>query len=528
MSFTALACSLDAAKETIMERWLEAVRRACLPSAQDLAEPRLRDHVPDLLTRVVEAIAGSKTPGVEAEGQEHGHQRFGTGYDITEVVRELGLLRDVLLEQVEELACGSPGLTRQQEREVRVRILAVLDRSVQSSVAQFHADAMAVRRMLWSELEATNLQLKATNEQKDRFLAMLSHELRNPLAPILTAVQLLEFGELADPRLKRARDVIERQVRHQARLIDDLLDVSRITSGKLALRLEPHNLKAAIAYAVERCLPGMDAKNQQLRVELPDEPLPVEADLVRLEQILTNLLTNANRYTEPGGTIWLTAARVDGEALVQVRDTGIGIAPAQLTRVFDLFTRGETAAVHHQGGLGLGLALVKHLVELHSGTVEAQSAGLGKGSEFVVRLPLVVAAPVTALEQRLGATVKAFAMRRIVLVEDNADARAVLSDLLELLGHQVLPTPDAETALRLARAAPPDVYVIDIGLPGIDGYELARRLRQVPGNERVLLIAITGYGAIEEKEQAQAAGFDAHLTKPADLEELQRLLARAF
>jgi signal transduction histidine kinase len=528
MCFSDLARSLDAAKETIMERWLEAVRRGGLPSAQHLAEPRLRDHVPDLLTRVVAAVADRKTQGVEAEGQEHGHQRFGTGYDITEVVRELALLREVLLDQVEELADGEPGLSRSEEREVRRRILAVLDRSAQSSVAQFHADAMAVRRVLWEELEATNLQLRAANEQKDRFLAMLSHELRNPLAPILTAVQLLEFSEIADPRLKRARDVIERQVRHQTRLIDDLLDVSRITSGKLALRLEPNNLKAAITYAVERCLPGIDAKNQELRVQLPDEPLPVEADLVRLEQILTNLVTNANRYTEPGGTIWLAAARVDGEALVRVRDTGIGIAAAQLPRIFDLFTRGETAAVHHQGGLGLGLALVKHLVELHGGTVEAQSDGPGKGSEFTLRLPLAVAAPVTPLEQRLGATVQSLSTRQIVLVEDNADARAVLADLLELLGHQVIPTPDAETALRLARVAPPDAYVIDIGLPGIDGYELARRLRQVPGNERALLIAITGYGALEEKEQAQAAGFDAHLTKPADMEELQRLLVRAL
>jgi signal transduction histidine kinase len=441
------------------------------------------------------------------------------------VVREFTLLREVLLGIVAEYASGSPGLSREEEREVARRIMAVLDRSSQSSIAQFHADVLEVRRLLWGELEQSHLQLKAANEQKDRFLAMLSHELRNPLAPILTAVQLLEFNENADPRLKRAREVIERQVRHQARLIDDLLDVSRITSGKLALRMEPHNLKAAIAYAVERALPSIDAKGQELRVDLPDAPLPVEADLVRMEQILTNLLTNANRYTDAGGTIWLTVARVDGEAIVRVRDTGIGIPAGQLSRVFELFTRGEMAPQYHQGGLGLGLALVKHLVELHGGTVEATSAGPGKGSEFSVRLPLV-AEQTTPLERCLGATVRdrPRAERRIILVEDNADACAMLAELLELLGHEVLSAASAETALALAAESNSDVFVIDIGLPGMDGYELARRLRGLPGGERALLIAITGYGSAEEKEAARKAGFDAHLTKPTDLDELQRLL----
>jgi signal transduction histidine kinase len=512
-------------KETLMERWLEQVRCTDVPTAQTLSEPQLRDHVPELLDRTFRALAGHPTPMVETEGQEHGHQRWGTGYDIAEVVRELLLLRDVLLETVEQYASGEPGLTRADEREANRRILWVIDRTSQSSVERFHADALAIRRLLWDELESANRQLKTANEEKDRFLAMLSHELRNPLAPILTAVQLLEFSEAADPRLRRAREVIERQVRHQTRLIDDLLDVSRIAQGKIALRLEPHNLKAAIAYAVEGCLPTISAKNQELRVELPEEPLPVDADPVRMEQVITNLLTNANRYTDPGGTIWLTAARVDGEALVRVRDTGIGIVPMLLPRVFDLFTQAETSRSRHQSGLGIGLALVKTLVELHGGVVEAASDGPGQGSEFVVRLPLLT--PVTPLEpSHSNAPEGARRRLRVGLVEDNDDARAVLADLLELLGHEVLTAADGPSALRLAQERLALAFVVDIGLPGMDGYEVARRLRRLPGGERLLLVALTGYGGPDEEALARDAGFDAHLTKPANIDELDHLLTQ--
>jgi signal transduction histidine kinase len=525
MRITAVAQALRAEKESLVERWLAEVCREGFSSAQDLSTAQLRDHVPELLERVFAAVEGDATPAGETEGQEHGHQRWGTGYDIAEVVRELALLRDVLLAAVEEYAGGRPGLTRDEEREVRRRIRAVIDRCVQASVARFHTDVLSVRRLLWEELETAHWQLKAANEEKDRFLATLSHELRNPLAPILTAVQLLEFSDVSDPRLRRAREVIERQVRHQTRLIDDLLDVSRIATGKLALRMEPHNLKVAVAYAAEAVLPGIDAKSQELRVELPDEPLPVEADLVRLEQIVTNLLTNANRYTVPGGTIWLTAERGDGEAIVRVRDTGIGIAPALLPRIFDLFTQAETARDRSRGGLGIGLALVKTLVELHGGVVEARSDGPGEGSEFVVRLPLLAAVAVRD-ETRLGATVPPRYRGQIAVVEDNPDSRAVLADLLEALGYPVVTAADGPTALRLSQEEHVEAFVIDIGLPGMDGYEVARRLRQQPDGGRMLLIALTGYGSPEDEERARAAGFDAFLTKPAPIDELEQLLSR--
>jgi two-component system CheB/CheR fusion protein len=525
MRIAAFAQALRATKESLVERWLAEVGQEGFSSAQELSTTQLRDHVPELLEGVCAAVEGSGAPVGETEGQEHGHQRWGTGYDIGEVVRELTLLRNVLLAALEEYADAAPEFTRGDEREARRRIRAVIDRFVQASVTRFHTDVLSVRRLLWEELETAHWQLKSANEEKDRFLATLSHELRNPLAPILTAVQLLEFSDVSDPRLRRAREVIERQVRHQTRLIDDLLDVSRIATGKLALRLEPHNLKVAVAYAVEAVMPAIEAKGQQIQVELSDEPLPVEADLVRLEQIVTNLLTNANRYTVPGGNIWLSAERTDGEAVVKVRDTGIGIPPTLLPRIFDLFTQAETARDRSRGGLGIGLALVKTLVELHGGVVEARSDGPGQGSEFMVRLPLLATACVSN-ETRLGATVPPRYQGQIAVVEDNADSRTVLADLLEALGYPVVTAADGPAALRLAQEEHVEAFVIDIGLPGMDGYEVARRLRQQPDGARLLLIALTGYGGPEDEERAKTAGFDAFLTKPAPIDELEQLLTR--
>jgi two-component system CheB/CheR fusion protein len=509
-----------------MERWLESVRRdrSQIPSAQDLTVPQLRDHVPSLLDEIINAVVGETPPDVEADGREHGRQRWGTGYDIQEVLRELAILREVLMDRVEERATAR-WLTREEEREVRRRIQRVIDRSAQVGAAQFHDEAMSVRRQLWAELEAAYVELKVASEQKDRFFATLSHELRNPLSPILTAVQLLEFTEDSDPRLRRAREIIERQVRHQARLIDDLLDVSRIASGKMTVRREPHNLVAAVAFAVEGCLPEFQAKAQELHVEMPDAPLPVDADPVRLEQVVTNLLTNACKFSDRGGNVWLTVTQEGTEAMVRVRDTGMGIGPELLPRVFDLFTQADTAPDRPRGGLGIGLALVRYLVQLHGGWVQAHSEGLGKGAEFVVCLPLATADTTAPVLPRALPDAPA-PSRRVVVVEDNADARAILAELLEMMGHEVAAVADGPAALRLAEEAPPEAFVVDIGLPGMDGYRLAQSLRRLPGGQSALLIALSGYGSPEEKERALEAGFDAHLTKPANIDELQRLLTQ--
>jgi signal transduction histidine kinase/CheY-like chemotaxis protein len=517
MKSSAFAQHLRAAKGTIVERWTEAVHREAVPSAEGLSQPQLLDHVPPLLEEISAALEGAPAPAIEAEGRAHGRHRWGNGYDISEVLREISLLQQTLLDVVEEYAGGSPGLTPVEQLDVIRRLLDLTNRSGHAAVAEFHSESMAARRLLEAELEAAN-------EQKDRFLAMLSHELRNPLSPILAAVQLLEFTESADPRLRRARDVIVRQVRHQSRLIDDLLDVSRVARGKIALRVERHNLKAAVGYAVEACLPVIEGKGQELKLTLPDVALPVDADPVRLEQIVTNLLTNANRYTGPGGTIWLTLLQEGKEAVLRVRDSGIGIAPEQLPRIFDLFVQAETSLYRREGGLGIGLTLVKMLADLHGGTVEAHSEGPGKGAEFVVRLP--VAEEAGSIEpSRDGDRGEKPVSRRVALVEDNPDSREVLADLLELLGHQVLTAAHGLEALRLARQEKPEAFVVDLGLPGMDGYEVARALRGMPGGERLLLIALTGHGGPENEERARKAGFDAHLTKPADIDELQRLLA---
>jgi signal transduction histidine kinase len=525
VSRAVFAQHLRAARESLIQRWLAAVRGDASPvsTAQELSDTQLRDHLPILLDELIDAVEGTPTPLVEVEGREHGRQRFADGYDISELLRELCVLRETMLDVVEEYSAGTSGLSAEEALTVRRHLRQVIDRSAQAGVDQFHAEALGARRRLWNELEATNLQLKAANEQKDRFLAMLSHELRNPLAPIFTAVQLLEFSEGADPRLRRAREIIARQVHHQARLIEDLLDLSRITHGQISLRREVHDLKELVAGAMEDCGPALAEKGHQLHLSFPEEPLPTEADPVRLEQVVTNLLINAIRYTDPGGTLWLSAARESDQAVIRVRDTGIGISAELLPRIFDLFTQGDTARDRPQGGLGIGLALVKTLVELHGGTITAASAGLGAGSEFVVRLPLakeLIRAPVAP-----AVTTKA-SRPRLALVEDNPDAREVLAELLELRGYSVRTAADGPAALQLAGPEQPEVLIVDIGLPGMDGYEVARRWRQMPGGEGTLLIALTGYGSEIEKEQAREAGFDAHLIKPADIEELVQLLDR--
>jgi signal transduction histidine kinase/CheY-like chemotaxis protein len=526
VSRAALAGYLRAAREGLIRRWLDAVRghSSSVPSAQELSETQLRDHLPDLLDEIIRAVEGTPTPEVEAEGRAHGRQRFSDGYDISEVLRELFVLRETLLDVVDEYAFATPGLLLEETSAVKRHLRQVIDRSAQAGVDQFHTEALAARRRLWTELEAANLQLKAANEQKDRFLAMLSHELRNPLAPIFTAVQLLEFSEGTDPRLRRARETIARQVHHQARLIEDLLDLSRVTHGRLSLHREVHDLKEVAAAALEACRAALDEKVHELHVLLPEQPLPVEADPVRLEQVVTNLLLNAIRYTDSGGTIWLSAAQENDVAVVRVRDNGTGIGPELLPRVFELFTQADTARDRPQSGLGIGLALVKTLVELHGGTIAAASAGLGAGSEFVVRLPLVKEAIRTPLAPATAGPTPA--RRRVAVVEDNTDAREMLAELLELRGYSVVTAADGQAALCLAGPEPPEVLIVDIGLPVIDGYGVARRWRQMPGGEETLLIALTGYGSEDEKEQAREAGFDAHLIKPADIEELEQLLDR--
>jgi signal transduction histidine kinase/DNA-binding response OmpR family regulator len=361
------------------------------------------------------------------------------------------------------------------------------------------------------------------DRRKSEFLAMLGHELRNPLAPIRSAVEVLRRQGLDHPGLRTARDMIDRQVQLMVRLVDDLLDVARITRGKIQLRKEPVEMAAVAARAVETSRPLIDERRHALTVSVPDEPLWVAGDAARLAQVIANLLNNAAKYTEPGGRIELAVGRDGDCAVVRVRDTGVGLPPETLSSVFDLFTQVDRSLDRAQGGLGIGLTLVRRLVELHGGRVEAHSAGAGQGSEFIVTLPCLTDAPQPAAEPP-PARVEAGGPRRVLVVDDNVDGAESLATLLKLLGHEVHVAHDGPAALRATADVRPEVVFLDIGLPGMDGYEVARRLRR-PGRNEALLVALTGYGQDEDRRRSREAGFDHHLVKPVDPAVLEELLA---
>ncbi len=379
------------------------------------------------------------------------------------------------------------------------------------------------RQLLIREREA-RAEAEVANRSKDEFLAMLGHELRNPLAPIVTALQLMELR--GDETLQRERTIIERQVRHLTRLVDDLLDVSRITRGKIELRRERIELSEIVAKAIEMASPLIEQRQHNLRVDLPRHGLAIEADAIRMAQVVANLLNNAAKYTEPHGTLTI-GAWMEGDAVVlRVRDTGIGLSPEMLPRIFDLFVQEPQALDRAQGGLGLGLAIVKTLVELHGGTVEAHSEGHGKGSEFTVRLPAARAAgqPAPVSPEALEAAIRPDALR-VLVVDDNADAADLLATSVRLMGHFARVAHDGPAALQMAAQFRPGVALLDIGLPVMDGYELARHLRALPGLESIRLIAVTGYSQEADRRNTAAAGFERHLVKPIQLAELQDILA---
>jgi signal transduction histidine kinase/ActR/RegA family two-component response regulator len=399
-------------------------------------------------------------------------------------------------------------------------IIAVLSESMRK--AQRRAEALA------AEAIAQREQLRDVDRRKDEFLAVLSHELRNPLAPIRTALELMRLPKVEPASTEWARSMIERQVGQLVRLVDDLLDVSRIMRGKIELHIENVELRDIFSLAVETAKPVIDAKNHTLTVSLPSQPIRFVADAARLAQVIGNLLTNAAKYTEPGGNIALTGEcdEVTGEVVIRVHDSGIGIAPDMLPRVFDLFTQASPGSSGTQGGLGIGLTLVKNLVELSGGRVEAHSDGPGKGSEFVVRMPLrrqeVSAAPLNGTE---SPTVIDEKKRRVLVVDDNKDAADTLARLLTMHGHEVAVCHDGPRAVEQAIEQRPDVVLLDLGMPVMDGLEVARRLRATPETSQVLLVAVTGWGQASDRRRTAEAGFDKHLVKPVDEATLCKLLA---
>ncbi|WP_429300973.1 PAS domain S-box protein [Paraburkholderia sp. GAS199] len=381
------------------------------------------------------------------------------------------------------------------------------------------------RRRAEQQLQRLNLELSKADRRKDEFLATLAHELRNPLAPMRNVLEILRLKEFADPQLNWSRDVFDRQLQHMTHLVDDLLEVSRITQGKLELRKQRLELARAMQSAMESARPTVQASSHHLSVTLPREALYLDADPTRLSQMILNLLNNAAKYTPPGGDIALTAEREGNEAVISVRDSGIGIPREHLASVFEMFSQLAPALERSQGGLGIGLALVRGLAELHGGSVAAFSAGPGSGSEFVIRLPLAQSALVP--EDDALPDAPHTAGLRVVVVDDNADAAESLAMVLELEGHQLRTAGDGIAGLELIREFAPHVVILDIGLPLLNGYEVARQIRSDDNNAGILLIAVTGWGQQQDKQSAESAGFDHHFTKPVDPRELQRVLNRA-
>jgi signal transduction histidine kinase/ActR/RegA family two-component response regulator len=410
--------------------------------------------------------------------------------------------------------------------------VTVLDRPVR--IVTLVSAVLSALRARRRQYEVRDLLAETRNavRQRDQFLAMLGHELRNPLATVTNTLTVLDATcPPANESEQEQRDIIRRQNEHLARLVDDLLDVARITSGKISLQCRPIDFADAARRAVKATELSARAQEHELVISLPAQPILVHADPVRIEQVINNLLTNAIKYTPPGGHVEVAVRGEEEQAILRVRDNGIGIRRELLTCIFDLFTQAEPALDRSKGGLGIGLTLVRALVEMHQGRVDVHSAGPNRGSEFTVTLPLlrggaISAAPVNA---RPGAGIAAAngpvaQRRRILIIEDQPDARRVLQRLLEIWGHDVDAAEDGIRGIDLAARHPPDVAFIDVGLPGLDGYEVARRLRASLG-ERVHLVALTGYGQPEDRDRAYDAGFDLHLIKPVDRDQLQHALA---
>jgi PAS domain S-box-containing protein len=386
------------------------------------------------------------------------------------------------------------------------------------------ADICSRKAAVFIERARAQAALQDADRRKDEFLAVLAHELRNPLAPIRQAAMLSIAPNASDAQKRWSQEVIDRQVQHMALLLDDLLDVSRITRGVLSLRKSSTELAAVVEAAIETARPLIDAKHHQLVVELPPQTLRFEADPLRISQVVANLLTNAAKYTDAHGHIRLTAQVLGGELLVEVSDDGIGIAAESLHEVFTMFTQLRPQGERSATGLGIGLALAKGLVELHGGSIAVRSAGPGRGSSFSVRLP--IGAPAHAAAGVAGAAKpRGASARKVLIADDNRDAAQSLCALLELQGHEVELAFDGDDALLAYRRFVPDVCLLDVGMPGRSGNEVALAIRGLPGGERPVLVAITGWGQERDKSQALAAGFDHHLTKPVDPERLASLVA---
>jgi signal transduction histidine kinase/CheY-like chemotaxis protein len=505
----------------ILQEW-EKFARTAEPATSVMTSKELRNHASVMLKSVAEDLRTTqsreeeitKSHGLEPKasqaiaGEQHGIARLESNFTIEQLFSEYRALRSSVLRLWNE-ANGLPSSTDINDI---IRFNEAIDQLLASSVFSF--------------ARATREAMEAEKRRKDQFLAMLAHELRNPLSPISAAATLLKMAKSNEAVIHNASNIIARQVAHMSSLVDDLLDVSRVTRGAVELKLETLDLRHVITDAIEQVEPQIQAKQHVLTVAEMPQPIIMQGDKKRLVQVITNLLTNAVKYTPDHGHIRLKLELYREQVAITVEDNGIGMAPDFVPHAFDLFAQAERTSDRASGGLGLGLGLVKTLIELHGGKVACTSAGLEKGSQFTLWLPKQ-ATDENDVERRRTPRVNIATaeMLKIMIVDDNVDAASTLAMLLESAGHEVETAHRASEALERSKANTPNVFVLDIGLPDIDGNELARHLRAQPETGEAVLIALTGYGLTEDREQTAAAGFDHHLVKPVDTEKLYRILS---
>ena len=508
----------------ILREW-EKFARTVEPAASLMTSKELRDHASVMLKSIAKDLCTTqsreeeiaKSHGQEPKasqtngGEKHGIARLTSNFTIEQLFSEYRALRSSVLRLWNE-ANGSPSST---DVDDIVRFNEAIDQLLASSVFSF--------------ARATRDAMEAEKRRKDQFLAMLAHELRNPLSPISAAATLLKMAKSNESVINNASNIIARQVAHMSTLVDDLLDVSRVTRGAVELKLEPLDLRHVISDAVEQVTPQIHARQHVLTVAEMSQPVIMQGDKKRLVQIVTNLLMNAAKYTADRGHIQLKLDFYGDQVALAVEDNGIGMSPDFIPHAFDVFAQAERTSDRASGGLGLGLALAKTLAELHNGKLICTSAGLEKGSEFTLWLPRQ-AADEKHVERRRTSRLSSStaAMLKIMVVDDNVDAASMLAMLLESAGHEVMTAHRASEALDRSKVDVPNVFVLDIGLPDIDGNELARHLRAQPETGGAVLIALTGYGLAEDREQTAAAGFDHHLVKPVDTEKLYGILSHIY
>ena len=524
-------------KESIVQEW-EDFARTIDPPALTMDSKALRDHAGLILDTFVVDLDTAQTPQEQSEksrgeapqanapssSQTHAAERLASGYTIHQLISEYRALRASVLRL---WAANSPTVLWSDSGDV-TRFNEAVDQALAESVVRYS-------QLVESTIHAQKLaevELRQSNQHKDDFLAMLAHELRNPLAPISTAAHLLSMSPGNETVVRHVSEIINRQILHLTNIVDDLLDVSRLTRGLIELHTELLDVKLIVASAIEQAQPLIEARHHCLVLRLGSTPAFVEGDKTRLVQVLSNLLNNAAKYTPHNGEIVLALEVRADHVHLSVSDNGSGIAPSLLTHIFELFTQAERTPDRAQGGLGLGLSLVKSIVNLHGGEVQAKSEGLGKGSVFTVTLPLIKKPSDTSTLNRLGGlhpaelAVRGHDLPRLMIVDDNRDAGKLLAALLETKGYKVLLHETAESALTDAALPGVQMFILDIGLPGMDGYELARRLRANPATQQAVLVALTGYGQAHDRVMGKAAGFDHYFVKPIHTHQLIKILQK--